>query len=112
MSRSEYNLCDGTGLVCENHPSLAWAGASDGPCTCDCGPGMPCAGCISCDMGFRAETLTPTNGPRAAPTPPRVSGVIRDAFDEHDVVVCFSRKLTDDELRRFHDFTRNFRGEA
>lgn len=41
--------------------------------------------------------------------PPRVAGVLRDTTDDHDLVVCFSRKLSDDELRRFHDYVRNFR---
>ena len=46
--RSKYNLCDGCGWVCENHPSLSWEPESDSPYSCGCGAGMPCPGCKAC----------------------------------------------------------------
>lgn len=46
--RSQYNLCDGCGWVCENHPSLSWEPESDSPYACGCGAGMPCPGCKTC----------------------------------------------------------------
>lgn len=39
--------CDDTGHVCENHPSLPWAGTSDGMFACGCGAGMPCPTCCA-----------------------------------------------------------------
>lgn len=64
---SPYNLCDGTGLVCENHPNLAWGGASEGTFTCDCGAGMPCVGCISCSVeAFAKLSVPPKLWPTAA----------------------------------------------
>lgn len=43
--RSQYNLCNGTGWVCENHPNLAFGDPDDGVFFCDCGAGMSCSGC-------------------------------------------------------------------
>ena len=36
-------VCQGTGHVCENHPSKVWGGIH--PDGCDCGAGMPCPYC-------------------------------------------------------------------
>jgi hypothetical protein len=35
-------VCDGTGVVCENHPDCPWDGHSDREDACGCGAGMPC----------------------------------------------------------------------
>lgn len=37
--------CEDTGLVCENHPGLPWAGACGAIFACGCGAGMPCPSC-------------------------------------------------------------------
>ena len=39
---------------------------------------------------------------------PAVSGVSRMADNEKAILVNMSRPLTDDELRRLHDFLRHF----
>lgn len=38
-------VCDGTGVVCENHRHLPWDGESDHPDACGCGAGAPCLNC-------------------------------------------------------------------
>lgn len=40
-------VCDGTGLVCENHPEelTPWGDASDREDACACGAGAPCPNC-------------------------------------------------------------------
>ena len=42
---STYNLCDGTGWVCENHPNFSFGSPDEGTFYCDCGAGMACPGC-------------------------------------------------------------------
>lgn len=39
---------------------------------------------------------------------PAAQGVGRMADNDKAILVSFSRPLTDDELRRFHDFIRHF----
>ena len=45
MESETCQFCDGTGLVCENHPDKPWDGESDHPNACGCGAGAPCGAC-------------------------------------------------------------------
>ena len=38
-------------------------------------------------------------------------GTSRDVLDERFVLVGFDRRLSDDEIKAFYDYVRNFRGD-
>jgi len=45
MGEVECPVCDGTGVVCENHRDRPWDGMSDHAEACGCGAGAPCIRC-------------------------------------------------------------------